>query len=207
MVSPVFHRLCYPRTIEAELKNERTKKIILLALAIIIIVAACCAAVILTNIFAPEILQMAVSLVSVATPYAFSLLALGPYNSILTLDKKIIQEKLITLNNPTNDEDARAIIRRRIELLGPHIPSENLIRFNVPFLLKYFENRKKIEFLEDLTSNPTSKACFKDRFTFHYKDYNASQITEMVRGNLAFCTHRETAKDIFWANLHSENPL
>ena len=151
---------------------------------------------------------MAISLVSIATPYAFSLLALGPYNSILTLQKKITEERrLTTLEVPKTDKEAIAIINRRIELLGPQIESQKLIEFGVPYLLKYFESRKKIDFLRSLTHNPTSTDRFKDRFTFHYKDYNASQITEMVRGKLPFCTNRASHKDFSWENFLSEDPL
>lgn len=188
----LYNPLCYPKHIETNLKKELTKQIVIFTIAIVFIVAATCALILVTNILAPEILHIAVTVAGLSTPFAFSFFALSSYNKIQAIQKRLKEERKMFASgvptHPSNEIEAKHILHKRQRLIPDKINPEDIKKHDVSAVANNTEAQIKKKYLEFLYDNPTNKGAFEDVFTFHFKDYNSAEVTKMVRDRLPFCT-------------------
>jgi hypothetical protein len=214
-VEYTYNPLCYPLDRENFYKKERTKNIIILSIAIAFILLVNCSAVLLTHLFAPNFFQVAMSFSGIAIGYIYTFLLSSCLSKIECLDKKIEKERYIiktsNLSFPKNDDEAKQILLIRASRILSSIRLEEAKNLQTPFVAKRLRSIQKYAFLQHLHKEEKFKVNFNALYTFHFKNYNAGQLLEMVRDNENFPFYTKRSEDgetqVYWSQCFSKDPL
>ncbi len=221
-----YHPLCYPDKRLATFEKELTGKKTLYILSIIAFVAVVIAAIVLTSIFSPTFVFIAILVGSASFPILIGLALEKILNQMKELKAAIRRETYINLQSMLSHETSRE--QRKIDHTAESAQTDeeqesDLTKATIHLhsrVQRLSYERKSLEtsapktfatkmkmvnlglrilYIEEVLKDPTAKIpTFKAMFIQNFRQYTPDQINQMVDGKIPYCTFVQGEEKSTW---------
>jgi hypothetical protein len=191
-----YHPLCYPAVRLDTFQKELTGKKILYILSIVAFVAVVIAAIVLTSIFSPTFLFIAILAGGIGSSLLFGLALakikhqMGILNDEIKLETRIIEKSKSEKDQATVAIEKIDLKSRREELVIRKFSLSQIESKNFARTMKMVDLGLQILHIEKvLKDDGTNLVSFEEMFVQTFKGYTPDQINQMIDDKLPYCTH------------------